>query len=162
MARKQVQATGPIYRALEDSFIDGVLVRAGQETPVYHGLPGKALEPVNAEAEAVVKQVEALEKAHAKGKLTPEQFRDAKLSLSNELNEVDTEKRRRPANYDEPLSDAERAVLERHALAAVESTKAKDEDDTNRTTVKLQGQNEETEASLQGATPVTDKGSSKK
>jgi len=157
MARKQVQATGPIYRALEDSFIDGVLVRAGQETPVYHGLPGKALEPVNAEAEAVVKQVEALEKAHAKGKLTAEQFRDAKLSLSNELNEVDTDKRRRPANYDEPLSDAERKVLEKHARAAVESAKAKDEDDTNRTTVKLQGQNEETVASLQGATPVTDK-----
>lgn len=162
MARKQVQATGPIYRALEDSFIDGVLVRAGQETPVYHGLPGKALEPVNAEAEEVVKQVEALEKAHAKGKLNEEQFRAAKLSLSNELNEVDTDKRRRPANYDEPLSDAERKVLEKHAKAAVEASEEKRKDDTNIVGVKLQGQNEETEASLQGATPVTDKGSSKK
>lgn len=55
-----------------------------------------------------------------------------------------------------PLPDDERKELESHAAATVEATRIAQEEDTNFTKVKLQGQLVETDASKQGATPVTD------
>src|SRR5690242_18431190 len=106
MARKKVVERGPMYRALEEPYIDAVRVPPGGEVE-YFGLPGSKLEPINDEAEEVVKQVDAIEKAYNQGKLNADQRRSALRSLSDELNEVDP-KRAPRANFDEPLSDAER------------------------------------------------------
>lgn len=144
----------PLYRALEESYVSGRLVPAQGEV-AYDGLPGAHLEPINDAAEAVVKQVEAIEKGFRKGVLDADQRRAALASLSDELNGVTQEGRRRP-NYDEPLSDAERKVLEKHAKQTANDTAKAQKQDGNFTGVKLQGPNNPTPADKQGATPVTD------
>lgn len=144
----------PRYKALQESYVGGRLVAVGQEVD-YQGLPGNALAPVNGAAESVVKQVNAIEKAHKQGKLDGDQRRAALASLSDELNGVQPDGRERP-DYDEPLSDAERKVLEKHAKQTAKDTAKAQAEDANFTGVKLQGPNNPTQADLQGATPVTD------
>ena len=158
MARKIARNENtPRYTANVDSFIDGVLVRGGSGEEVeYFGLPGRNLDPANAAAEAVVKDVEAIEKAHHQGKLDKDQRRAALASLSDELNEVNPNQRRTNSDYDEPLSDAERKVLEKHAKQTATDTQKAQMQDGNVTGVKLQGDNVKTPQNQQGATPVTD------
>jgi hypothetical protein len=158
MARQQQKnLNAPVYRALVDSFIDGVLLKGGSGKEVeYWGMPGANLEPVNDAAKKVAQQVEAIEKAHHKGMLDKDQRRAALASLSDDLNEVNPASRRVRPDYDEPLSDAERKVLEKHAKQTVADTAKAQQADANFTGVKLQGSNNPTTAEKQGATPVTD------
>ena len=154
---QQKNQNAPLYRALVDSYIDGVLVKGGSGAEVeYWGLPGANLEPANAAAESVAKQVEAIEKAHHQGKLDKDQRRAALASLSDELNEVNPSFRRTRPDYDEPLTDAERKVLEKHAKQTATDTAKARQEDGNFTGVKLQGTNNPTQAEKQAATPVTD------
>lgn len=160
MAKRTTQkaSDAPRYRVLEKSVIDGVMAGPGEKNDEveYWGLPGANLEPINEEAKKNAAAAEAIEKAFHKGVLDADKRREALTSLSNELNEVNPQFRRYRADYDEPLSDAERKVLEKHAKQTVLDTAKAQQEDGNFTGVKLQGDNVSTEASQQGATPVTD------
>lgn len=151
-------AEAPRYKVLSASYIDGVL--AGPNLPTtevdYWGLPGSNLEPINAPAKKNAADAEAIEKAFHKGVLNADQRRAALASLSDELNEVNPTARRTRPDYDEPLSDAERKVLEKHAKQTALDTAKAQQADGNFTGVKLQGDNVATDANQQAATPVTD------
>lgn len=158
MAKTSKNSEAPRYRALARSFIDGEIVGPGerQDEVDYYGLPGSNLEPVNDAAKKVASQVQAIEKAYHQKKLNADQRRDALASLSDELNEVAAKASRFRTDYDEPLSDAERRVLEKHAKQTMQDTAKAQQEDGNFTGVKLQGDNVPTKANQQGATPVTD------
>lgn len=158
MAKKQTSAEAPRYTVLETSYIDGVLAGPTQAVKEveYWGLPGANLEPINDAAKKNAADAEAIEKAYHKGVLTADQRRSALASLSDELNEVNPTLRRTRPDFDEPLSDAERKVLEKHAKQTMLDTQKAQQSDGNFTGVKLQGDNSNDPASKQGATPVTD------
>lgn len=151
-------AEGPLYTVIENSYIDGVLAGPSHQVKevTYWGLPGTNLQPINAAAKKNAADAEAIEKAFHKGVLNADQRRSALASLSDELNEVNPTARRVRADYDEPLSDAERKVLEKHAKQTVLDTAKAQQADGNFTGVKLQGDNSNDPAGHQGATPVTD------
>lgn len=145
---------GPLYRVLTDSFIENKLVAAGG-TVVYYGLPGSQLEPLNEEAKSRKTQVRDI---RVDDKLDAETKQAAFEALSDEWNGIDDadDFEAGEAGLDKPLPDADRIELEKHAQAAVDAEAEKQSEDTNLTKVKLQGQQVETAASKQGATPVTD------
>lgn len=162
---RNTESSAPRYRVLVLSNIDGVMAGPGLQTTEvdYWGLPGSNLEPINAAAKKNASDAEAIEKAFHKGVLNADQRRAALSSLSDELNEVNPQARRFRADYDEPLSDVERKVLEKHAKQTVLDTAKAQQSDGNFTGVKLQGDNVATDTNQQGATPVTDAaGSTKK
>lgn len=158
MAKRTSNTEAPRYKALVRSAIDGVMVGPGEKTEEveYWGLPGSNLEPLNGPAKKNAADAEAIEKAFHKGVLNSDQRRAALSSLSDELNEVNPQTRRFRADYDEPLSDAERKVLEKHAKQTVMDTAKAQQADGSFTGVKLQGDNVVTPSNQQGATPVTD------
>lgn len=155
IARPKAKIDAPEYKVLKTSYIDGRLVEPGASV-FYEGVPGSSLRPINEKGRANWKKAQEI---RGNRKLSAED-RDEKLrQLSNELlgvEEVDDFADDLEPGGDTPLSDAERVKLEAHAKAAVEATRAAEEDDTNRTTVKLSGSLNPTEAEKQGATPVTD------
>ena len=167
-ARAAAAQQGPLYRALADSFIDNVYVKQGQ-TVVYYGLPGSQLLALNDEAKErkrAVRDIRLDSDLDVAGKAA------ALKELSDEWNGVvradEVDFAESEANLDDddepnpgrpgraPLPAAERAELERQALAGQAAQKAKEADDTNRVTVKLSGVTDPTPAELQGSTPALD------
>jgi hypothetical protein len=168
--RAVVVEEGPRYQVLEPSYINNVLYgpnEAAGDQVTYYGMPGKALRPINAEAKARKQQVRDI---RTDPELDAEQKAEALKELSDEFNGVEesddwaegeedddrTDVRPFNANNAKPLSADQRAELEQHAVASIEATRAKEQDDTNRVTVKLQGHQNETQQTLQGATPTLD------
>jgi hypothetical protein len=171
--RQAPASVGPRYRLLEDSVLDGGLVRAGKEI-TYYGLPGTALLAINDEAKDRKRQVRDI---RTDPDLTAEQKQAAFKELSDEwngvervdeLNFTDSE-----ANLDDdddaadgpigglrasrpPLPASERAELEKQALAGQAAENEKAKDDTNRVTVKLSGVTDPAPGELQGSTPALD------
>ena len=84
-------------------------------------------------------------------------FLDGEGNLDSESNLDDTGRPPNPRNRD-PLPDAERAELEKHAQATVDATRAEEQDNTNAVRVQLQGdpsdpKGKQNPSSLQGNTP---------
>jgi hypothetical protein len=150
--------SNPRYLVLQESYIDNVLRKANAEI-TYFGLPGRALRPINDEARSRKQQVLDIRRDSD----LDDEAKNAKLkALSDEWNGVEQadidDDYELEGDYKKPLPDAERIELEKAASATVESTRIAQEEDTNFTKVKLQGSPDmvETDASKQGATPVTD------
>lgn len=163
--RQAAQDDAPRYLVLAQSYIDNRLLEAGSEV-VYYGVPGKALRPLNAAAVANKKAaVEVRDDDHDDSDARAAAMRE----LDNDLQGVQPKDEKDDFgdfdSIDVPLPDAERRELEKQAQASVEAEQKKQGDDTNRTTIKLQGDprhpHNENPSALQGSTPVTD-GKSKK
>lgn len=183
-ARAVAYEEGPRYRVTAESFINDALQPVNKEV-TYYGLPGSALYPLNDEARArkvAVRDIKKNPDLDAEGKVAALRElsnewngveEDGEFGVHDEFDaELDVEEgqgqgtpgantpvgQRLAANptNTRPLPDAERKELESHAAATVEATKLAQEQDTNFTKIKLQGHLEETTASKQGATPVTD------
>lgn len=153
-ARAVREAEGPLYRVLKQSQINDAVVDAGAQV-VYYGLPGKFLQPLNDEAKSRKAQVAEIRNDT---EITAEEKQAELKALSDEWNGVEGEPSWDDVSglADAELPDGERKALESHAQQTVDDTAEAQEEDTNFTKIKLQGRLKETDASKQGATPVTD------
>lgn len=152
-ARAEREAEGPYYQVLKQSQINDRVVDAGEKV-IYYGLPGKFLKPLNGEAKSRKQKVSDIRNSDDDA-----ETKQSKLqALSDEWNGVEGEPDWDDSSRfaDDELDDGERKELEKHAQQTVDDTAEAQEEDTNFTKVKLQGRLEETDASKQGATPVTD------
>lgn len=104
----------PQYRVTQLSYIDNVLCGPGTKNEVvtYYGVPGQYLVPVNAAAKA---NKQAAVEVRNENKGDPTAIADALRSLDDDLQGVEKKDDEAALYEDSPLSDAERAQLQKHA-----------------------------------------------
>lgn len=105
----------PLYKVLQQSFIDNVLVGPGTQHPTvtYYGVPGKDLQPLNAAAKANKNAASDIRRQYP-GADNAEARAAALRELDNDLQRIDLTDEE--ADYEEaPLTDAEREELQRQA-----------------------------------------------